>query len=156
GGSADQVYQRSEDGRFDFRVSPGGRFTGAGSALRSAVSRTPWRSGSARSEREGFVSPSPRSGWQVRPFDFERFEASYDVRVVSESAAANGSRAEVRDVSEGEARAAAESWMTSSTKEVSPITVLDGRPVGDGKPGPVFHKMYAWYQDFKARVMRRA
>ncbi|MBA3903339.1 MAG: D-amino acid aminotransferase [Rhodocyclaceae bacterium] len=79
---------------------------------------------------------------------------TYDV--VLELAAANGLRAEVRDVSEGEARAAAELWMTSSTKEVLPITVLDGRPVGDGKPGPVFHKMYAWYQDFKARVMRRA
>jgi D-alanine transaminase len=32
--------------------------------------------------------------------------------------------------------------------------VLDGRPVGAGRPGPVFHKMHAWYQEFKARVMR--
>lgn len=77
---------------------------------------------------------------------------TYDV--VLELAAANGLRAEVRDVPENEARAADELWMTSSTKEVLPITVLDGRPVGDGKPGPVFHKMYAWYQEFKAKVMR--
>ena len=44
--------------------------------------------------------------------------------------------------------------MTSSTKEVLPITSLDGRPVGDGKPGPMGRQMYAWYQDFKNTVMR--
>jgi D-alanine transaminase len=79
---------------------------------------------------------------------------TYDV--VLELAAANGLRAEVRDVSEEEARAAGELWMTSSTKEVLPITVLDGRPVGEGKPGAVFHRMHAWYQEFKARVMRNS
>jgi D-alanine transaminase len=79
---------------------------------------------------------------------------TYDV--VLELAAANGLAAEVRDVSEAEARAAGELWMTSSTKEVLPITVLDGRPVGEGKPGPVFQRMHAWYQEFKARVMRGA
>jgi D-alanine transaminase len=44
--------------------------------------------------------------------------------------------------------------MTSSTKEVLPITLLDGQPVGPGQPGPIFKKMYAWYQDFKLTVMR--
>jgi D-alanine transaminase len=61
---------------------------------------------------------------------------------------------EVRDVLEDEARAADELWMTSSTKEVLPITSLDGQPIGTGQPGPVFRKMYAWYQDFKQTVMR--
>jgi D-alanine transaminase len=44
--------------------------------------------------------------------------------------------------------------MCSSTKEVLPIVALDGRAVGDGKPGPVFARMYDWYQEFKAKVMR--
>jgi D-alanine transaminase len=38
---------------------------------------------------------------------------------------------------------------------VLPITVLDGQPVGTGRPGPVFARMYGWYQEFKATVMRR-
>jgi D-alanine transaminase len=77
---------------------------------------------------------------------------TYDV--VLELAAGHGLSCEVREVREDEARAADELWMTSSTKEVLPITLLDGQPVGTGRPGPVFRKMYAWYQDFKQTVMR--
>ncbi len=87
GSLADQVYQRLKDDLFDFRVLPGERFTEAEVAARLGVSRTPVRLGLARLEREGYVLPRPRSGWQVRPFDFERFEALYDVRVVLEQAA---------------------------------------------------------------------
>lgn len=77
---------------------------------------------------------------------------TYDV--VLELAAAHGLPAEVRPVAEAEARGADELWMTSSTKEVLPITRLDGKSVGTGKPGPVFARMYAWYQAFKQTVMR--
>ncbi|HZE10618.1 MAG TPA: D-amino acid aminotransferase [Burkholderiales bacterium] len=61
---------------------------------------------------------------------------------------------EVRPVKEGELRSADEVWVTSSSREVLPITTLDGKPVGSGKPGPVGAKVYALYQEFKARVMR--
>ncbi len=61
---------------------------------------------------------------------------------------------EFRDVSEAEVRGADEIWVTSSSKEVLAIVKLDGKPVGDGKPGPVFHKMYGLYQEFKRKVMR--
>jgi len=77
---------------------------------------------------------------------------TYDV--VLELAATHGLPCEVRDVLEAEARAADELWMTSSTKEVLPITALDGQAIGAGRPGPVFREMYAWYQDFKQTVMR--
>jgi len=77
---------------------------------------------------------------------------TYDV--VLEIAAAHGLAHEVRDIREEEVREADELWMTSSTKEVLPIVTLDGRPVGSGKPGPVFAQMYGWYQDFKQHVMR--
>ena len=43
---------------------------------------------------------------------------------------------EIRPVSRAEALAADELWLSSSTKEVLAITSVDGRPVGDGKPGP--------------------
>lgn len=62
---------------------------------------------------------------------------------------------EVRPVSEAEVRAADEIWLSSSTKEVLAVTKLDGKPVGNGKPGPMFRKMHALYQDYKAKLGRK-
>ena len=61
-------------------------------------------------------------------------------------------RLEVRPVTEAELRGADEVWLSSSTKEVLAVTAIDGKPVGDGKPGPLFRKMHALYQDYKARL----
>ena len=77
---------------------------------------------------------------------------TYDV--VLELAAGHGLKHEVREILEDEVRHADELWMTSSTKEVLPITRLDDKPVGSGKPGPVGQQMHVWYQDFKNTVMR--
>jgi D-alanine transaminase len=41
-------------------------------------------------------------------------------------------------VPESVLRSADEIWLTSSTKELLPVTALDGRPVGGGRPGPVW------------------
>ena len=79
---------------------------------------------------------------------------TYDV--VLELAAQNGLRSEVRDITEDEVRNADELWLTSSAKEVLPIVRLDGKPIGNGAPGPVFTQMHGWYQEFKATVMRAA
>jgi D-alanine transaminase len=77
---------------------------------------------------------------------------TYDV--VLELAVQHGLPHQVRDVTEAETRTADELWMCSSTKEVLPIVTLDGREIGNGKPGTRFAQMYAWYQEFKATVMR--
>jgi len=77
---------------------------------------------------------------------------TYDV--VVELARAHGLPLEFRDISEAEVRAADELWVTSSSKEVLAVVRLDGRAVGDGRPGPVFRRMYRLYQDFKHKVMR--
>jgi D-alanine transaminase len=77
---------------------------------------------------------------------------TYDV--VVELARGAGMPLEFRDIAEAEVRAADELWVTSSSKEVLAIVSLDGRPIGDGKPGPVFRSMYALYQEFKRTVMR--
>jgi D-alanine transaminase len=77
---------------------------------------------------------------------------TYDV--VIELARANRMPLEVRRVAEAETRSADELWITSSTKEVLAIATLDGKPVGTGRPGPLFQKMHGWYQDFKTAVMR--
>jgi D-alanine transaminase len=77
---------------------------------------------------------------------------TYDV--VVELASEAGLPLEFRDIGESEARAADEIWVTSSSKEVLAIVLLDGKPVGDGKPGPMFRRVYALYQEFKRTVMR--
>ena len=77
---------------------------------------------------------------------------TYDV--VLEILRGNAVPHEVRPVRESELRSADEIWVTSSSREVLPITTLDGKPVGSGKPGPVCARVYALYQQFKAQVMR--
>ena len=78
---------------------------------------------------------------------------TYDL--VLELAEADGIPTRVAPVAEATVRAADELWLTSSTREVLPITVLDGRPVGKGQPGPLFKRMDALYQAYKATAMRQ-
>ena len=42
-----------------------------------------------------------------------------------------------------------EIWLTSSTLGIAPVVKLDGCPVRDGKPGPVWRDVDAIYQAFK-------
>jgi D-alanine transaminase len=79
---------------------------------------------------------------------------TYDV--VLELAAASGISCEVRRVTKEEVFAADELLLTSSTKEVLAITQLDGKQVGSGRPGAMFARLHALYQDFKRDVMRAA
>ena len=59
----------------------------------------------------------------------------------------------LRPIAESEVVAADEIMLSSATKEVLPVTSLDGQPVGHGalrgKPGPVYAKLYAAYQRAK-------
>lgn len=56
---------------------------------------------------------------------------------------------EERPLSKEELRGADEVWISSSTKEILPVTRLDGSPVGDGEPGPVWQRAIALYQTYK-------
>jgi D-alanine transaminase len=47
---------------------------------------------------------------------------------------------------------ASEIWFTSSTREIMPVVEVDGGSVGGGKPGPLFHRMNALFQQFKRSV----
>jgi D-alanine transaminase len=77
-------------------------------------------------------------------------------QLLVELARAGDVKLEVRKVSESEVRNADELWLTSSTKEVLAITTLDGKPVGSGKPGPLFRRMHALFQDYKAKIGKPA
>jgi D-alanine transaminase len=71
------------------------------------------------------------------------------VGLLEELCARAGIDFETRRVLREEVLAADELMITSATKEVLPVTRLDDRPVGDGRPGPVYHRLYAAYQDAK-------
>lgn len=56
---------------------------------------------------------------------------------------------ELRRVAREEVLAADEVLLSSATKEVIACTRLDGRPVGNGRPGPIYEKLFAGYQQAK-------
>lgn len=55
-------------------------------------------------------------------------------------------------IPEASLRDAEEIWLTSSTKEILPVTRLDERAVGEGRPGPVWRRMFDLYQDYKRKL----
>jgi D-alanine transaminase len=70
--------------------------------------------------------------------------------LMEELCASCGLPFEARPIHRLEVEQADELMLSSATKEVLPITRLDGRPVGDGQPGPVFRALHAAYQRAKA------
>jgi len=59
---------------------------------------------------------------------------------------------DIRALSVRELRAAAEIWLASSVREVIPVIRLDGAPVGNGCPGPIWLQMHARFQELKRRL----
>ncbi|MEH6358539.1 MAG: D-amino acid aminotransferase [Pseudomonadales bacterium] len=46
-----------------------------------------------------------------------------------------------------------EIWISSSTREIVPVTELDGRPVGNGQIGPVWYNAMQQYQAYKQQLI---
>ena len=72
--------------------------------------------------------------------------------VVEELATRAGVPWRATPVSEAELRGAAEIWISAATREVQPVTRLDGRPVGQGGPGPLWRRVYAEFQRWKLEL----
>jgi D-alanine transaminase len=58
----------------------------------------------------------------------------------------------VAPVSEQQLRTADEIWISAATREVQPVTQLDGKPVGTGKPGPLWRRIYDNWQRYKQEL----
>lgn len=82
---ADDVYQKIKRDIAEFRLIPGDRFTENELGQHLKVSRTPVRQALYRLQQEGSVEVLFRSGWRVLPFDFDKFEQLYDLRMLLES-----------------------------------------------------------------------
>jgi D-alanine transaminase len=66
--------------------------------------------------------------------------------LIEELCAAHGIALSARKLTRAEVLAADEVLLSSATKEILPVTRIDGAAVGDGKPGPVYATLYAAYQ----------
>src|SRR5687768_9112605 len=97
--------------------------------------------------KDGVVAAPPRDNLIL-------LGITYDLLV--QLAAEGAIRLEVRPVTEAELGGADEVWLSSSTKEVLAVTTIDGKPVGNGKPGAVFRRIHALFQEHKARLRSRA
>ena len=56
------------------------------------------------------------------------------------------------NILEADLNSAEEIWLTSSTKEILAVTQLNGKPVGSGKPGPLWERMFGLYQQYKQQL----
>ncbi|MGI8738739.1 MAG: D-amino acid aminotransferase [Gammaproteobacteria bacterium] len=75
--------------------------------------------------------------------------------LILELAAAGGLAHEEARIRERALGGAQEIWITSSSKEVLPVTTLDEKPVGDGLPGPQWKRIHALYQRYKRQFVVR-
>lgn len=106
--------------------------------------------------RDGFLSEAAASNvWVVK--NGALFGAPKDnlvlegIRygVIEEICRAAGIPFELRRIAQSEVLTADELLLSSCSKEVLPITTLDGKPVGSGRPGPIYQQLYTGYQRAK-------
>jgi len=94
---------------------------------------------------EGAVLGPPRSEHVLEGIRYE---------LIAELCEELGIGFNLRPITETEVNVADEIILSSATKEVLPVTRLDGEPVGHGagrgKPGPVYARLYEAYQHAKA------
>ncbi len=71
--------------------------------------------------------------------------------VIGDALVALGLPLRVREMHRDELYTSDEIWIASATREVVPVTLLDGRAVGSGKPGPIWRRVRDQYQVLKQR-----
>lgn len=90
-----------------------------------------------------------KDGVMITPVQSQRILPSTTRGVLEEIADSLGIQRRSAPVSDAQLRAADEIWVSAATREVQPVTRLDGLAVGSGKPGPVWRRMYDAYQKLK-------
>jgi D-alanine transaminase len=90
-----------------------------------------------------------RGGVLLTPPNSSRILPGTTRTVVEELADQLGIIRRVTQISEAELRSADEIWLAAATREVQPVTSLDGLPIGTGFPGPVWRRVYDAFQTLK-------
>jgi D-alanine transaminase len=111
--------------------------------------------------RDGFLTEASGSNvWVVQegallgPPKSEHVLEGIRIELLRELCEEEGIAYNLRPIPEADVFAADEVLISSATKEVLPVTSLDGEPVGHGalrgKPGPVYARLHEAYQRAKA------
>jgi D-alanine transaminase len=90
-----------------------------------------------------------KGGVLLAPPQSPRILPSTTRRVIEEIADSLGIPRRDARIDEAMLRSAEEIWLAAGTREVQPVTRLDGRPVGTGRPGPLWRRVYDEYQRIK-------
>ena len=103
--------------------------------------------------RDGFLSEGASSNiWVVKhghvygPPKDHRVLEGVRYGFIEEACAASGIPFTLRPISRAEVQDADEILLSSAGKEVLAVSTLDGKPVGNGTPGPIYHTLYAAYR----------
>ena len=110
--------------------------------------------------RDGWLTEAAASNvWIVHegallgPPKSEQLLEGIRVDLLKELCEEEGIAYNLRPISEADVRAADEVLISSATKEILPVTKIDGEPVGHGalrgKPGPVYARLHEAYQRAK-------
>jgi D-alanine transaminase len=119
--------------------------------FREAVTGGTWLTEAAASNvwivKEGVVLGAPKSEHVLEGIRYELLRELCDDE---------GLPYHLKPISEAEVRTADEVMLSSATKEVLPVTMLDNEPVGHGalrgKPGPVYARLHEAYQRAKVSM----
>ncbi|WP_028302858.1 aminotransferase class IV [Oceanospirillum maris] len=91
-----------------------------------------------------------KDGKVITPIQDNQILPGITRRIILDSLRADGSiEVEERIVTMDEVLNADELWVTSSSKEIAPVTQLDGKPVGSGEIGDVWEKAFKIYSERK-------
>lgn len=93
-----------------------------------------------------------KDGVLLGPPDSPRILPGTTRRVVEEIADRLGIARRDQPIDEATLRSAAEIWLTSATREVQPVVQLDGQPVGSGRPGALWRRVYEAFQQLKRQA----
>ncbi|MFA5520540.1 MAG: D-amino acid aminotransferase [Castellaniella sp.] len=93
--------------------------------------------------RDGVLLAPPRSNLILEGIRYGLLE---------ELAAQTGIAFEARPIPESDVATADELMLTSATREILPIVEYEGRPVGQGVPGPVYRQLRAAYDQAIQRL----
>jgi D-alanine transaminase len=86
------------------------------------------------------------------PANSNRILPSITRSVMEELADRAGVKFRAVRVSEAQMRSASEILLSAATREVQPVTSLDGRPVGAGTPGPIWRRIRAAFDGYKREL----
>ncbi|VAX14694.1 D-alanine aminotransferase [hydrothermal vent metagenome] len=109
--------------------------------------------------REGLVTEGSSSNLFIvnrgvikTPVKSEQLLPGVTRDLIVELAQKNGLACEQTTISETELLAADEVWLSSSTREILPVTRLNEKMVGEGTAGPLWRKMIKIYQTYKQQL----